>query len=298
MIISNEYKSAVELNQKIIITAQAAQQNLYDMCVMLKQMRDDKLYKELGYANFEDYCENEIGIKQSNAYNYISIVEKISEEKFQSIGKIGMTKLSLLASLSENQQEEIQKTVNLEETTVRELKAEIQKLKQAEKTATEKAKSLQEIYNKNENLRRKACKEKEELSDRLDEAQKKIQELESNVTQDRDAQEVIKNLDRMLSEADQEHANNLEIQRKKYQAEINRLNDELEEQKGKKSEAMIETVTVEVPDIKEVFKAYYKNAINAFNEIIGFIKNVDDKSFFIEKTNELVSRFDELLKNI
>ena len=60
MIISNEYKSAVELNQKIIITAQAAQQNLYDMCIMLKQMRDDKLYKELGYANFEDYCENEV----------------------------------------------------------------------------------------------------------------------------------------------------------------------------------------------------------------------------------------------
>ena len=296
MIISNEYKSAVELNQKIIITAQAAQQNLYDMCIMLKQMRDDKLYKELGYANFEDYCENEVGFSREQGRKYIAIIENI--ENANSSWHLGVTKLYLLSTISESQQDEIQKTVNLEETTVRELKAEIEKLKRAEKTATEKAKSLQEIYNKNENLRRKACKEKEELSDRLDEAQKKMQELESNVTQDRDAQEVIKNLDRMLSEADQEHANNLEIQRKKYQAEINRLNDELEEQKGKKSEAMIETVTVEVPDIKEVFKAYYKNAINAFNEIIGFIKSVDDKSFFIEKTNKLVSRFDELLKNI
>ena len=297
MIISNEYKSAVELNQKIIITAQAAQQNLYDMCVMLKQMRDDKLYKELGYANFEDYCEQSIGFSRRNARNYIAIIEKIDMDG-KSISRFGMTKLSLLASLSESQQEEIQQTVNLEETTVRKLKAEIEKLKQAERTAAEKAESLQEICDKNEDLKRKACKEKEELSDRLDEAHKKIQELESNVTQDRDVQEVIKNLDRMLSEADQEHANNLEIQRKKYQAEINRLNDELQEQKEKKSETMIETVTVEVPDTKEVFKAYYKNAINAFNEIIGFIRSVDDKPFFIEKTNGLVSRFDELIKNI
>ena len=294
MIISDEYKSAVELNQKIIITAQAAQQNLYDMCVMLKQMRDDKLYKELGYANFEDYCNKEIGFSYRHVHNMISIVENIKNMK--SISCLGTTKLSLLASLSGSQQEEIQKTVNLEETTVRKLKAEIKKLKQAERTAEEKAKSLREICDKNEDLKRKVCKEKEELSDRLDEAHKKIQELESNVTQDRDAQEVIKNLDRMLSEADQEHANNLEIQRKKYQAEINRLNDELQEQK--KSETMIETVTVEVPDTKEVFKAYYKNAINAFNEIIGFIRSVDDKPFFIEKTNGLVSRFDELIKNI
>lgn len=296
MIISNEYKSAVELNQKIIITAQAAQQNLYDMCVMLKQMRDEKLYKELGYANFEDYCENEVGFSREQGRKYIAIIENI--ENANSSWHLGVTKLYLLSTLSESQQEEIQQTVNLEETTVRKLKAEIEKLKQAERTAAEKAESLQEICDKNEDLKRKACKEKEELSDRLDEAHKKIQELESNVTQDRDAQEVIKNLDRMLSEADQEHANNLEIQRKKYQAEINRLNDELQAQKEKKSETMIETVTVEVPDTKEVFKAYYKNAINAFNEIIGFIRSVDDKPFFIEKTNGLVSRFDELIKNI
>lgn len=39
--ISVNYKTAVELNQRIIITAQAAQQNLYEMCALLKQMRDD-----------------------------------------------------------------------------------------------------------------------------------------------------------------------------------------------------------------------------------------------------------------
>ena len=63
-VLTEQRKTAIELNQKIILTAQLAQKNLYDMCVMLKQMRDDKLYKELGYANFEDYCENEVGFSR------------------------------------------------------------------------------------------------------------------------------------------------------------------------------------------------------------------------------------------
>ena len=104
--LKTQYETAIELNQKIIITAQMAQKNLYDMCVLLKQMRDDKLYKELGYQNFEDYCEQEVGMKRRNAYNYISIIEKT--ENVQSIAHFGMTKLSLLASLSEPEQKEIQ----------------------------------------------------------------------------------------------------------------------------------------------------------------------------------------------
>ena len=73
--LKTQYETAIELNQKIIITAQMAQKNLYDMCVLLKQMRDDKLYKELGYQNFEDYCEQEIGFSRRNARNYIAVIE-------------------------------------------------------------------------------------------------------------------------------------------------------------------------------------------------------------------------------
>ena len=129
-IVSTEQrKQAIELHQKILVSASLAQQNLWDMCNGLKQMRDGKLYKELGYANFEDYCENEVGMKRSNVYNYISIVERVKIENVQSIGQIGMTKLSLLATISEEQQHEISEKVNLEETTVKQLKAEIDKLK-------------------------------------------------------------------------------------------------------------------------------------------------------------------------
>ena len=94
MILSEQYKTAAELNQKIIFAAQMAQQNLFDMCRMLKQMRDDKLYKELGYQNFEEYCENEVGFSSRNARNYISIIENISEEKRKTFSAVGTSKLS------------------------------------------------------------------------------------------------------------------------------------------------------------------------------------------------------------
>ena len=73
------YITAVKLNQRIIVTAQAAQQNIFDMCMLLKRMRDEKLYKELGYQNFEEYCEKEVGFSRMNAHRYISIIENIKD---------------------------------------------------------------------------------------------------------------------------------------------------------------------------------------------------------------------------
>ena len=69
---NENYIKAVNLNSKIIVSAQAAQQNLYDMCVAFKERRDSKLYKELGYTDFGEYCEQETGLKSSQVYNYVS----------------------------------------------------------------------------------------------------------------------------------------------------------------------------------------------------------------------------------
>ncbi|WP_295156275.1 hypothetical protein [uncultured Ruminococcus sp.] len=295
IIISEQYKAAIELNQKIIITAQAAQQNLYDMCVMLKQMRDDKLYKELGYANFDDYCENEIGFSRRNARNYIAIIEKVNLDG-KSISRIGMTKLSLLASLSESQQEEIQRIVDIEETSVRELKAEIASLKTKANEANELSQRIDDL---NENCRRIA-KQRDKAENKITQLETEIEELKNRqpeiTPEDRDAQAIIRQLDRQLSEADQEYANNLERQRKEYQEEINRLNEQLEAQEN---EVRTTVETVEIPDMKEVFKAYYKNAIGAFNAILEFINSVsDDKSFYIQKADELVNKLENSLENM
>ena len=75
--VTEKYIEAVNLNVKIRCSAQMVQSSLYEMCAGLKQMRDGKLYKELGYKNFEEYVETEIGFERRQAYRYITIIEKL-----------------------------------------------------------------------------------------------------------------------------------------------------------------------------------------------------------------------------
>lgn len=56
-------------------------------------MRDSKLYKELGYSDFGDYCEQETGFKRANVYNYINVVERLPEEFVYSSRQIGIKNL-------------------------------------------------------------------------------------------------------------------------------------------------------------------------------------------------------------
>lgn len=104
------------------------EENYYAVCKNIKEMRDGKLYKELGYQNFEDCCKNEFGIARAQAYKYINIAERLSEDFVYSSRQIGVNKLSLLAMLEEPDRESITETVDLESVTVKELQAKIKAL--------------------------------------------------------------------------------------------------------------------------------------------------------------------------
>lgn len=296
MILSEQYKTAAELNQKIIFAAQMAQQNLFDMCRMLKQMRDDKLYKELGYQNFEEYCENEVGISRHMAYKYTDILEV---KNVESIQHFGITKLSLLASLSEAQQEEIQDRVGLEDISVRKLKEEIARLKK-EKSSTEahlkiaqgqlRDENSEKIMYKNDLLNVKS--KNRELTHELQEVREENKRLHETVSPDQKTQDaLIRKLDRKLSEADQEHANDLERQRKRYQSQINELEERL-----KNTKTMIETV--EVPATAEVFEAYCAVVKNAYAMLLNYVKNAGVTKDFTKEISKMIDSFDDELCEI
>lgn len=283
LIDKEKFEKAYDLHQRILVTAQMAQKNLYDMCVMLKQMRDDKLYKELGYYNFEEYCEEEIGISRHMAYKYADIADM---KNVESIQHFGVTKLSLLASLSESQQEEIQEKVKVEDVSVRELKEEIKKLKEDKEAAEKKAKDELEsrIHLQSDVLSLKS--KNRALTHELEDAKK-------NMSPDAKTQDaLIRQLDRQLSEADQEHANALERQRKEYQAKINALQEQLN-----KAASMTEVAveTVEVPATKEIFEAYCNVVENAFEILLDFVSKNKD---YVKPVFHLLDRFDDLLTDI
>lgn len=287
-VLSDKKKQAIELNEQIIFKAQLAQKNLYDMCVMLKQMRDDKLYKELGYENFDDYCENEIGFSRRNARNYIAIIEKTNLDG-KSISRIGMTKLSLLASLSDVQQEEIQQTVNLEETSVRELKAEIEKLKDDNnKIRSAKISMESDLLSVKSNNR--------SLRHQLDDAEKKIADLESRpvevaIQEDEEgkiAKALVKQLDRQLSEADQNHVNEVQKIRREYQNQINELEEQLTE---------ITKKTTKVVEIDAIFSPCVNNLSTAMDMLIDILEKINDPSAIKEarkKINDYRWKMDDI----
>ena len=283
--LSAEYKTAVKLNQKIIFAAQMAQKNLYDMCMMLKEMRDGKLYKELGYQNFEDYCENEVGFNRTQAHKYIAIIEKVSENVYSS-KHLGVTKLYLLSSLSESQQEEIQEKVKVEDVSVRELKEEIKKLKEDKEAAEKKAQDeiTNRIHLQSDVLSLKS--KNRSLSHELEETKK-------NMNPDAKVQNaLIRDLDKKLSVSEQEHANKMEEQRKKYQAKINELQEQLDSASSIREVAV---ETVEVPATKEIFEAYSSVVKNAFGVLLDFVSQNKE---YVKPANKLLDELDNALCDI
>lgn len=141
VIVSEDYTRAVTLTRSIIANAQAAQQSLYEVCKGLKEMRDGKLYKELGYQNFADFCENETGIKISQAKKYVAIADRMTDEIASQLAKVSTEKLYMLAMLDEPTREAVTETVDVESVTVKELKAQITALT-AERDENEHAAEL------------------------------------------------------------------------------------------------------------------------------------------------------------
>lgn len=98
---------AVALHYEIITAARAAADSLLNLGRKLKQMRDTGHYKDLGFDTFAAYTETAVGIRQRQAYNYISVVEKLPAKLIEENAAAGVTKLALLAKLGQADREEV-----------------------------------------------------------------------------------------------------------------------------------------------------------------------------------------------
>ena len=127
-----EYLEAFNLNARIHYCKDSVERGLAEMCVGIEKMRDGKQYKVLGYSNFEEYCQTEFGFTRKNGERYASIGKMLTGENAtlmsQNAESIGMTKLSLLAKLDEPTREAVTETVDVETTTVKELRNEINRI--------------------------------------------------------------------------------------------------------------------------------------------------------------------------
>lgn len=119
---TDRYTQAKKLHGDIMAYGENCANALVGLCRSLKEMRDKKLYSDLGMNNFEEYCEQMCGIKARMAYNYISAYEHYGEGVLQSNANLGITKLSLLAQLPPKEEKELLSGDELEGMSVAQIK--------------------------------------------------------------------------------------------------------------------------------------------------------------------------------
>ena len=279
--VTERYTQAYNLNVKIWASIQAVQQNLYDMCTAIKEMRDSKLYKELGYSSFENYTEECLGMKRRQAYYYIQIVEKLPDNFVQSTAQIGVEKLRLLTALTDEQREEITQTVDLESTTVRELKEQIAALKEESELDRKERDNANEAAQRWKNTAQSAQADNQRLEDQVQSLTDQVRELESRPVEvavpepSHELQNMQDAMRRINLEHEQwsakiqdDHIKHVQEINAKHRAETDALRAEYEEKLAAAQAAPAETPE---PDSKEVFKAYLANAIDATKRMMAFL---------------------------
>ena len=302
--LSAEYIKAAELDRRIKTSAQLAQQSLYDMCMGVKEMRDSRLYKQLGYSDFGEYCEQEIGFKRSNVYNYIAVVENLPREFVQTSGQIGASKLLLLTKLSDEERTELAENIDLESTTVKELKAKIDILQNERDRAMESnAEASHQVF--------MADKKVLEMKNKVTQLEAEIKELESRpieVAVETDSKEVANLKDAMrrvdldwsekYSKLEEDSLKDRrELLQKAEQAEkdkqdkLSQLREELDRTKSEYEKKLAgKADTAPVQDDKAIFKAYLSTAVDSVTRLVGFVNEHNDSDnygLFTQKARQL-----------
>lgn len=311
--ISSDYIKAAELDRRIKTSAQLAQQSLYDMCMGFKEMRDSRLYKELGYSDFGEYCEKEIGFKRSNVYNYIAVVENLPREFVQTSGQIGASKLLLLTKLSDEERTELAENIDLESTTVKELKAKIDILQNERDRAMESnAEASHQVF--------MADKKVLEMKNKVTQLEAEIKELENRpieVAVETDSKEVANLKDAMrrvdldwsekYSKLEEDSLKDRrELLQKAEQAEkdkqekLSQLRAELDRTKAEYEKKLAEKAEITpTQDDKAIFKAYLSTAVDSVTRLVDFVNEHNDSDnygLFTQKARQLADIINSTLE--
>lgn len=311
--LSAEYIRAAELDRRIKTSAQLAQQSLYDMCMGFKEMRDSRLYKELGYSDFGEYCEQETGFSRMNVYNYIRVAEKLPQDFVNSSLQIGVKKLTLLAKLSDEERTELAENIDLESTTVKELKAKIDILQNERDRAMESnAEASHQVF--------MADKKVLEMKNKVTQLEAEIKELESRpieVAVETDSKEVANLKDAMrrvdldwsekYSKLEEDSLKDRrELLQKAEQAEkdkqdkLSQLREELDRTKGEYEKKLAGKAEITpTQDDKAIFKAYLSTAVDSVTRLVGFVNEHNDSGnygLFTQKARQLADIINSTLE--
>lgn len=304
------YQQAQAVHQDLMIQEQVAAQSLTQIAIDLKEIRDRRLYAELGYSDFAEYCENATKTGKRQAYNLISLVEQYKIDDLSRLAYLGSTKLIALKSLGKEEREELIESGKAEELSVRELKEKIKELtdkneqlrfeftsvtdsdkitqletelksKQVEMERVGRDKdsrinSLQARLDNTGNAMRRTAEENEKLKLQIAELEKRPVEV---AVAEPSAEDIAKIRAEVEAAARAEYDKKLADEKKKVQSIAH------EEASG---------------NSKEIFKIHLKNIQRKFNEALELVSNAseNERSSYIKAFRSVLNACGDLIAKL
>lgn len=298
--LSEEQNEALNLHYEIIAKGNLAASAMVDFCQNLKRMRDERKYLLLGHETFEEYVEQDVGIKQRQAYTYIQALESLGEKYLQSNASLGISKLGMLAALPWYERREVEENNDVAEMSTRELKETISKLHEAQEQLTlitaerdELAKSSQEHEDLSDTVRRlreelKAASEKPAATVMREPTAEEIKQYTVDAIEKerakakKDREKAIAEAEKRVRDAAEKSAadelgRKTEELEKKYKAVLDAAEKEKSELVGRLEEVEKDAKLTASPEVAK-FSVYFDSIQKYINVMRDIIASMDDKT--------------------
>lgn len=296
--LSEEQNEALNLHYEIISKGNLAASAMVDFCQNLKRMRDERKYLLLGHETFEEYVEQDVGIKQRQAYTYIQALESLGEKYLQSNASLGISKLGMLAALPWYERKEVEENNDVAEMSTRELKEAISKLHEAQEQLTlitaerdELVKSSQEHEDLSDTVRRlreelKAASEKPAATVMREPTAEEIKQYTSDAIE-KERAKAKKDKEKAIAEAEKRARDAAE---KSAAAELGRKTEELEQ----KYKAVLDAAEKEKSELVGRLEKIEKDTkLTASPEVAKFSVYFDSIQKYINVMRDIIASMDD-----
>ena len=226
--LSNEVK-AQEIHERAVGFYKISEQYGYKFLMEIKTIRDEKLYKELGFGNFEDYTRKVFGYTSETIRQRIKAAEVFGEDETNARWDLGTRKLNTLATFPESERNKVLEhgietdggNKTIDEATTRELEKYKKQLKQRDEQNAQLQSQVEQAQRSEEIAR----KQLEEAEDREPEV------IEREVVKEVVPDEVKQQLEQFKQKFEREsnNANELRDELQKYRNSFSDPNQAYEE---------------------------------------------------------------------
>ncbi|MEB7460120.1 hypothetical protein [Staphylococcus borealis] len=289
---------AQEIHERAVGFYKISEQYGYKFLMEVKTIRDEKLYKELGFKTFEDYTLQVFNYSRETISKRIKSAEIFGEENVEALRHLGTQKINELATMPEKQRNYVIEhgidtpdgNKSVEEATTRELEDYKKRNKSLEQQNAQLQSQIKEREQELKNEKNKPKEVKTEYKEVIpDKVKKQLDQIENNK--------------KLLQQKEKE---NREIRKKlrEQQEELRKQQDKANEQfiqDGLSDEEIIsrqrvlaETNLLEIKEYTDEF--LNKVSINTFRDAAIAKSSQRTKNMIYESAEEVI-RWAESIKN-